>query len=125
MKLRRRPLLLLIISIASFITLASFLTFFSPNTNIVFSQLFPSNLPFSVMTFAQIPTLFLFFSLLTLFLFSTSTYLFKSKKHGILLVVFVITYLLFRLNHLTHPFFFILLLALFLTLELFVSNRKD
>lgn len=57
-------------------------------------------------------------------LFFLSSYAFKSKTHGVLIGMFVITYLIFRLNGLTHPFFFILLFALFLTLELFVSYRR-
>ncbi len=56
--------------------------------------------------------------------FSLGTYLFKNKTHGVLIGAFLVVYLLLRLSHLTHPFFLILLIALFLTLELMISYRK-
>ncbi|HZE87347.1 MAG TPA: hypothetical protein VE090_04020 [Methylomirabilota bacterium] len=68
--------------------------------------------------------LVIFFLLLGIFLFTTGTYLFKSKKHGILFACFIVSYLVLRLNNLTHPFFFILLCALFLTLELLFNYRR-
>jgi hypothetical protein len=123
MRSRKRPLLLLFISIFSFVALGCLIYFSSPATAIMLPHTI-SMLPETVVSFIQIPPLILFFLLLTVFLFSAGSYIFKSKKHGILIAIFVITYLLFRLNNLTHPFFLILLLALFFTLEMLVSNRN-
>lgn len=64
-----------------------------------------------------------FFFLFGVF-FSGGAFLFKSKSHGILFGLFIVIYLILRINNLTHPFFLILLFALFLTLELMVSYRK-
>jgi len=74
-----------------------------------------SNFAFSV-----IP---LFFILLFTSCFFLSSFLFKNRQQGILIGIFASCYLLFRLQDLTHPFFLFLLLALFLTLELFLKRR--
>jgi hypothetical protein len=66
----------------------------------------------------------LFFVFLFLFLFSLVAVLSRSKKHGILLGLFVDSYLLLRLEKLTHPFFLVLLAAIFLALELLFTRRK-
>ena len=124
MRHRKRPLSLLIIGILSFITLASFVYFFSPDTIITFPGMV-AYLPLSLVQYIRIPPFSIFFLLLAIFLFSIGSYLFKNKIHGILIAVFVVTYLIFRLNHLTNLFFLFLLLALFVTLELFVSNKRE
>jgi hypothetical protein len=124
MRTRRRSLSLLIIGILSFLVLIGLLYFFSPTATITISDIL-SNVPAILNTYVKIPTMALFFVLLAVFLFSIISFIFKSKIHGVLAAAFVTIYLLFRLNHLTHPFFLILLLALFVTLELFASNRKD
>lgn len=121
MRTRKRSLLLLFASILSFLALAG-LIYFSPPTSSLTSSQIVGNI--SLISFIHIPSLFLFFVLLALFLFCIGTYIFKSKKHGVLIALFVIIYLLFRLNHLTHPFFLVLLLALFFTLEMLVSSKN-
>jgi hypothetical protein len=103
--------LFLLLGIPSFLGLMATIFFFSPDTNLSLSNY-------------KIPLLPLFFLLLFSFFFSLGSFLFKSKIHGLLLGLFVISYLLFRLNNLTHPFFFILLAGLFLTLELLFTYRK-
>jgi hypothetical protein len=124
MRHRGRPLLLLLIGIISLIALAALIYFVSPNLSFGPALLFP-NLSFPLEKFVQIPTTILFFILFSIFIFCTSSYILKSKTHGVLITGFLIIYLIFRLTHLTNPFFLILLLALFVTLELFVSNRRD
>ncbi len=124
MRKHRRPFILLIISILSFLALASLIFFFPPYTSMMPHYLIQS-LPFSLGKFIQVPSLLLFFVLLAFFLFTTGSYILKSKKHGILIAGFVISYLLLRLNHLTNLFFLILLFALFVVLELMVSSRKE
>jgi len=124
MRHHKRPLPLLIIGIISLGTLAALIYFFSPNTTLTFQQTL-TNFPLIFDKYLQIPPIYLFFILIGIFLFSMGTYIFRSKAHGILIAALVITYLLFRLNRLTHPFFLILLLALFFVLELFVSSRGN
>jgi hypothetical protein len=124
MRHRRRPLSLLIIGILSLATLVSLIYFFPPNTNIALPTQ-NNNLPFSLNQWLEIPPMILFFLLIAIFLFSTGSYIFKSRTHGVLIAGLVVIYLLFRLYHLTHPFFLILLLALFFSLEMFVSSRGN
>jgi len=83
----------------------------------------PPDIQFSIYN-KPIYVLYIFFPVLFLFLFSLGSYLFNNKIHGLLLALFVISYLLFRLNNLTHPFFLLLLLALFVVLEFLFSYRK-
>lgn len=75
--------------------------------------------------FLHLSVMLAFFPLVFCFFFCLGTLIFRSKFHGTLIASFVTIYLLFRLNNLTHPFFLILLAALFLTLELMVANRRD
>jgi hypothetical protein len=123
MRHRKRPLSLLIIGIICLILLACLIYFFSPYTNLTFSQNYVS-IPFSLDKLIQIPPMIVLFILTAISLFTLGTYTFKSKTHGILIAGLFVTYLLFRLNNLTNPFFLILLLALFFTLEMLVSSRK-
>jgi hypothetical protein len=69
------------------------------------------------------PVIILFVPVL-LFFFSLPTFLLKSRKHGILLSLFVLTFLSFRLVGLTHPIFLVILIGIFLSFELFFSNRQ-
>lgn len=124
MRHRQRPLVLLITAIVSFLALCCFVYFVSPTTDISLPEML-TGLPFSLDRFLHIQPLIIFFPLFAIFLFSAGSYIFKSKKHGVLIAGFAIIYLLFRLNHLTHPFFLILLLALFFVLELFVSSKNN
>jgi len=109
---RKRNIWLLVASLVSLATFIAFIILVPPNSVIQIIWLSISILP-------------IFFLLLSLVLFFMASYIFKSVKHGILLFLFVLIYLIFRLNNLTHPFFLILLIALFLTLELLVSYRKE
>jgi len=120
----KRTLVLLFIGIISLIALACLIYFLPPTMTFSSAPIFP-NLPFSFEKFIQMPPLIIFFLLVAIFFFSIGTYIFKSKTHGLLIAGTVITYLLFRINHLTNPFFLILLLALFFTLEMLVSNSGN
>lgn len=111
MRGHKKRLLFLLLSIASGLLLGGLIYFYPPDASFPF-------------IFFQLSYLTLFFLLLAIWLFATGTFIFKSKLHGILLSLFVIIYLIFRLTDLTHPFFLIMLAALFLSLELFVSYRK-
>lgn len=110
-KRNKRSITWLLIAIVSFLLTCGLLYFFTPNQKVV------SILP-------QFTTMAIFFLLLGSTLFSLGTYVFKNKAHGTLIAVFVLSCFFFLLQDLRHPFFFIMLFALFLTLELFVSYRK-
>jgi hypothetical protein len=108
---RRRPLLLLVLGLVSLGSLAGLVYNYPPNVQpIIFSY--------------SVPLLHIFILLLFSTLFCLGSFAFKSKSHGFLIATFTSIYLVFRLNNLTHPFFFILLFGLFVSLELFVSYRK-
>jgi hypothetical protein len=102
----------LFLIIIPFIALCFLIMYFSPSYTI------------KIYNF-QIPILYAFFIILFLFLFFLVRSLFKSKKHGFLIAIFFIIYLLFRINSLTHPLFLFLLIALFLTLELFFTKYDE
>ena len=57
-------------------------------------------------------------------IFSACTFIFIQKAQGIILSLLVLVYLIFRLIGLTHWIFAILILALFITIELFVLKKK-
>ena len=111
MKRRKRSIKFLILSLPFFILLTSLIYFLPPNY-----QLHIINFKLSVMNLFLLP--------LFIFLFLITTFFSKSTKHGILLGLFATSFLTFRLNNLTHPFFFLLLSALFLVLELLFAYRK-
>lgn len=123
MRHRKRPLILLFAGVICLITLGCLVYFIPPNTSFSLLQIVPS-IPSTIDKYTQFPTILLFYILLSLFLFTTVSYFFKSKIHGVLITAFVIIYLIFRLNHLTNPFFLIILLALFVTLEMVVNNNR-
>ena len=108
---RKRSILFLVAGLVCLAALGTLIYYASPTS------------PFTVLNYS-VPIIPLFMLLLFITLFFWGSYAFKSKTHGVLIGVFTIIYLIFRLNNLTHPFFFILLFALFLTLELFVSYRR-
>jgi hypothetical protein len=110
---RPRPKKFLALSILSVTALALLINSFPPDFKI---QIFTSHL--------SPLTSHLLFPLLFLFLFSTTTFITKNIKHGMLLGLFVICYLGLRLVNLTHPFFFLLLAGLFLMLELLFSYKR-
>jgi hypothetical protein len=85
--------------------------------------LIPPTMTFTVAA-QQLSVVPLFLCLLFFFLFFLSTYIINSKIHGVLIAAFVVCYLLFRLNNLTHPLFLLLLTAIFIVLELFFSFKK-
>ena len=64
-----------------------------------------------------------FFFLLFLSAVSLFTYLLNNTRRGFFVGILITLYFLLRFFGLTHPFFLILLLALFITLELFFSPR--
>jgi hypothetical protein len=110
MKRRRRPLKYLFLSIFSLVGLIGLLFFVPPSYQ----------LPLAIL---QLPIVVPFFIVVALFCFSAVTYIFKSRKHGILFSLFVVSYLLLRLSGFTHPLFFLLLLGIFLTFEMVFTTK--
>lgn len=84
---------------------------------------FPPSYELPVMGF-RLSIVVPFFIILFLFIYCLGRLIIRSKKHAIIIGLFVVSYLLFRLNGLTHPLFLILLIALFLVIE-FLFTRRD
>ena len=85
---------------------------------------FPPTYQISIMRF-RLPIMIPFFIVIFLLLYCLGMLFFRSKKHGLIIASFAVSYLLFRLNNLTHPLFFILLLALFLVVEFLFTQRDN
>ncbi|MGB9911535.1 MAG: hypothetical protein ACPLKP_02955 [Microgenomates group bacterium] len=72
--------------------------------------------------------IFLFFLLLFLALFFSGALVFKNSRRGLFLASIIIIFLLFRLYHLANFLNIFLLLAIFVTLEIYFSlsqNQKN
>jgi len=111
MRKDRRNFLFLAISLASFGLLIYFILNFSPDRN------------FSVLNIS-LPTLPVFFSLFFVFIYEMLTFLLNNQRRGFLISFFSTIYLILRFNHLTHPFFAILTLALLVTFDLTFKRRS-
>lgn len=120
---RKRHFWLLIFSFLIFCALVYLVLNFDPTDQ--FTIHLPSmlrktlqldNLPLSIPT--------IFFLLLFLLSFSLTSYLLNNLRRGIFVGFFTTSYFLLRFFHLTHISLLILLIALFVTLELFFSRRR-
>lgn len=107
----RRSWSLLVVSIFSLIIIFLLIFFVDPLQ------------PMSV-SILTIPPLVILYLLIFISLFGIISFLWKSKLHGILVASLMVIYLLFRQNNLTHPFFAVMLLALFLVIELMFTYKK-
>ena len=72
----------------------------------------------------KMPILPIFFLAFAGFIYSLLTFIFIQKTQGILISFFVILYLILRLLGLTHWGFGIIILALFITSEVFILRKK-
>jgi len=95
---------------------------FAITTGYIFIN-FPPYHKFTIANFG-IPILPIFFTSLGLLIFSLSTFLFIQKYHGVVITLLFSGYMLMRLIGLTHWLFFVLILGLFITIELFILKRK-
>src|SRR3972149_8387684 len=82
---------------------------------------FPPSFQFSIFNFSILP---LFFTLFFLFIYFLFSFILANKRRGFLIGLFAIIFLFLRLNYLTEPFFLILLLILFGSVELLFAKRK-
>lgn len=83
----------------------------------------PPSFRFSFFSY-KVSVLFVFFPLLFSFLFSLVVFFFNTKNHALLGAAFIVVSLMLLVNKLTHPFFFIMLAALVLVLELFLYSLQ-
>lgn len=65
-----------------------------------------------------------FYTLLFLTVYFLVNSFLPNKKHGILIALFTVIYLIFRQYNLRNPLFLLLLLALFLTFEFLFSGSR-
>ncbi len=108
MRRKKNVLWLAPVSILSFLTLAYLIDKTSPTEN-----------------FYNIPTIPSFFVLLFIFLFSFFSILLENSRRAFLISSFVEIFLILRLVNLTHPFFAVLLIVIFIALELVLKPKPD
>jgi len=120
MNRRKRPFWLLVISFLCLVGLIYLTIFHSPDSKLslpleALAKWGISNLQFSTLAVF----LLLFFTLLL----SVITYFLRSFRRAALIGLLTIIYLIFRMLHLNSPYFLLLLIALFISLELFFKKR--
>ena len=111
MKRRQKPIWLLVGGLLSLAIFIYLIIFFYPNFQ------------FSIFN-SQLVVLPFFFILIFTSLFFLFSFLLSNFRRGIFIGLFVSVYLLLRFLDLTHIFFAIMLLILFITLEMFFSYKK-
>ncbi len=111
MKRRKKPIWLLIVGLLSLAIFIYLIVFLSPNFQV------------AVFNF-QVPIFPVFLLISFLLFFSISSFVLNNMRRGIFIGLFASTYLLLRFLDLTHIFFLIMLLILFVTLEMFFSYKK-
>src|SRR5579863_3793486 len=108
---RKDKLLFLILSILTAVPTVLIVIYYPPSFIFTLGRLY-------------IPIIYAFLASLFLFIYFLGGVIFRNKAHGFLCSLFICVYLIFRLNNLTHPFFLLMLSALFITIELMVSLKK-
>lgn len=108
----RRPLKFLFLGLVALSGLVLLVIMFPPTVSLTVGPL-------------QLSITLLFFALVGSTVFGLTTFVTNRKKHGLLLSLFIMSYLWLRLNSLFHPLFLILLIALFLTLELLFTAKEE
>ena len=120
MNRRKRPFWFLILSLLSLAAIIYLIVSFNPSSKL--------HLPLEALakwgiTNYQLPVLPIFFLLLFTFCLSLAAYLSRNLRRATTIGLLIITYLIFRMLHLNSPYFLLLLIALFITLELFFKKR--
>lgn len=118
---KKRSLLFLFSGLLSLILIFYFLVKIDPKTSFYLSDFLPVEI---IASWNTIPSVYIFLALIFIFLFSLFTFLSRNKRRGIFIGAFVASYLILRLQNLTQFYFFIILLALFITLEITFSKQK-
>ena len=119
MNRRKRPFWLLVLSLLSLAALIYLIVSFSPSSKL--------HLPLEALAKwgiinYQLPVLPIFFLLLFSYLFFIFTYLSRNIRRATTVGLLIITYLIFRMLNLDSPYFLLLLIALFISLELFFKK---
>lgn len=83
--------------------------------------LFPPDYAISIYSM-NFPIIGLLYTAMFLAIYFLLNSLFPNKKHGLLIALFTVIYLIFRAYNLRDPLFLLLLLALFLTSEFLFSG---
>lgn len=112
---KRYNYLYLLLSILFFISTLYIFYNFPPGYNLNLSKI---NIP------VKIPIFPIFIISLSIFIFSIVTFITKRRLQGAIFIVFIISYLFMRIQGLTHWIFLGLLIALFITVELFIIKKK-
>lgn len=105
---KKRFILFTSITLCSFILLSTSLLFLSPEQNIGF---FPSLSIVSVLLFITLTGVF--------------TIIFKNIRRGILLSLFILSYLYLRLMHLDNTFFILTLVFVFILFDLVLKQKHN
>lgn len=105
----------------NFIYLLFFILFIIITSYIIYN--FPPNHNFNIINLS-IPVFPFFLIFLSLSIFSLFTFLFIRKLQGFLFSAFILFYIFLKLLGLTHFIFAILLIALFITIQIFIFKKK-
>ncbi|MBI4096363.1 MAG: hypothetical protein HY425_01465 [Candidatus Levybacteria bacterium] len=120
MNRRKRPFWLLVTSLLSLAGIIFLINFYSPSAQ--FSLPLGALAKGGIFNF-QFSILSVFFLLFFTFLLSLITYLLRSSRRAFLIGFLTIIYLIFRMLNLNSPYFLLLLIALFVSLELFFKKQ--
>ena len=72
----------------------------------------------------KIPLILISLFSFSIFIYSLTTFLFFRKTQGVIFIAFIDSYIIMRLAGLTHWIFLVLVIALFVTVELFILKKK-
>ena len=111
MRKKRRPVWQLVLGLTALSATLYFVISYSPESPVTISHY-------------EFPSLPLFFILLFFAVAFTCSYIFKNLRRAIFIAVFLEAYLLLRLNNLTHIFFLIILVCLFLIGDLLFGKKN-
>lgn len=110
MRKNKRDFGALIVGLAALSSLIYLMLNFSPDKNVRVLNV-------------SLPSIPLFLALFFVAVYEVFKFL-LSQRRGFLIAFFATLYLILRMNGLTHPFFALLILALFITFELLFKKRK-
>lgn len=111
MRKNREDFPAIIIGFAALISLIYIILNFAPDKS------------FNILNFSFSPIL-IFLVLVFISIYELFSFTFNDQRQGFLVSFFATLYLILRLNRLIHPFFLILIVAIFITLELLFRKRK-
>lgn len=109
---KKRPFLLLLLSIICLASLGYFIYTYHPKT------IFPDPIPLSLQP------IYIFFLLVFLTAALFAAYIGNTIRRGIFFGLFLCAYLLLRLNQFSEIYFALILFALYISLELFFSRYR-